>query len=497
MKLSTLNVYKGPGPDSIPPSILKYCSFVLARPLYYIFNQSLLSGQFPAYWKLSYITPIYKSGNKSDIKNYRPITVLSTIPKLFESLITDYLTAKLSNDIIDEQFGFLAGRSTELNLVTYVDFLSEALENGYQVDAIYTDFSKAFDKVNHNVLMSKLEYYGMSGSLLDWLNDYLTERKQTVRVKNIISNEILVTSGVPQGSHLGPLLFNLFINDIKNCFSFGKILLFADDLKVFSKIRSEKDALRMQADLDILDNWCVANGMMLNINKCHTMRFYRNRVPIIFNYQINSRALDEVQEIKDLGVLLDPTLSFQPHISAITNKALKLLGFVKRTTSDFSNIETLRILYCSLVRPHLEYCSSVWSPHYNTYVQKIESVQHKFLRHLAFRLNIFLDDYSVLESFLNLSSLAIRRQHKGLILLFNVINSKCNCPELLSKINFYIPPRNTRQVTTFYVPFFRTNYAYNSCLPRILRLANQLESVDFFSANVKAFKHQLYQFVTN
>ena len=491
-ELSELNPSKGPGPDGIHPVFLKNCAFVLARPLLLIFNESLKCGLFPGFWKTSFVVPIYKSGERSDVKNYRPISLISTIPKIFESLVTKYLTSALKNTIIEEQYGFTAGRNTELNLVAYVDTVFEALECGSEVHSIYTDFSKAFDRVPHERLLSKLELLGITGPLLGWLRTYLSDRRQIVRVNNYISSEIPVPSGVPQGSHIGPLLFNIFINDVSCCFKSSKFSLFADDMKIFKNVFDWNYCIALQKDLDCFVEWCRNNGMSLNVSKCKFIRFSRLRCFQNFNYELNSETLVEVGSINDLGVILDSNLSFVPHISDIVNKSLRMLGFIKRHTSEFCTITSLKILYCALVRSHLEYASCVWSPHYAVHVGRIERVQKRFFRHINYRFlqneNLTYSDHCLQ---LKLPSLLKRREMRDLQLLFKSVNFLIDCPCLLEKIGLHVPPRITRFKKTFHQPYHRTNYSCNSFIPRVASLANDLEGLDFFNGSFSNFKARL------
>ena len=492
-KLSTLDINKGPGPDGLPPLLLKLCSFLLSRPLHIIFNLSLKTGTFPTFWKSSFIAPILKSGDRSQVSNYRPISILSCIPKVFESLVCDYLSAGLNGSFIDQQFGFLPHRSTELNLLTFTDFLLESLEEGSHVHAIYTDFTKAFDRVNHKILIKKLRDTGIWGKLLDWLTSYLTDRVQIVRILNFQSSEIKIPSGVPQGSHLGPLLFNIYVNDIASCFLFTSFLLFADDLKFYMKVQDPHDCNRIQSDLDHLAQWCDRNGMELNINKCQVMIFSRGKNPLNYVYHIKESPLLLASQIKDLGVLLDSHLSFTIHLDSIVSKSLQMLGFVKRNTKDFLNIPSIKLLYCSLVRPHLEYCSSVWSPSYNVHIQAIENVQHKFLRYIAFKKQRGVDDiiYAELENLLQITTLQVRRMHRDLTMFYNLLHSHSHGPVLTSKIGLHTPSRQTRLNHSFHVKSHRTNYGQNSFLARSARLANNFsDQIDFFQ-NCKTFKKQL------
>ena len=441
------------------------------------------------------MTPIHKSGSKADISNYRPVCILSAIPKLFENLITKYLTSLLGRTIIDEQFGFQRGRSTELNLITYVDYLSSVLDKGGVVHSIYTDFSKAFDRVNHTLLLKKLEAIGVSGAFLDWITGYLSDRSQIVKVNNFRSYEVMVPSGVPQGSHLGPLLFNIFINDIGHCFKHCKFLCFADDLKLYLAVSSVDDCRRLQSDLARLEKWCEANGMDLNASKCHNICFTRSRNPIRFDYVIGDTVLSRTSAAVDLGVTVDSSLSFVPHIDGMVSRALGMLGFVKRSTSDFRSVSAIRLLYCSLVRPLLEYASSVWNPYYACHIHKIEQVQRRFLRYLSFKANInppddFHYDYDMLQNRFSLETLRLRRNQRDLKQFFKILNSLVDCPSLLNSIGLAVPSRNTRSTITFHQPFYRTNYGFNSFIPRASKLANcSPNDLDFFGSYKSFLRH--------
>lgn len=399
----------------------------------------------------------------------------------------------MGGSFIDQQYGFLSHRSTELNLLAFTDFIGEALEEGCAVHAVYTDFSKAFDRVNHDVLIHRLEVMGIHGILLMWLKSYLSDRSQIVRVLSFKSCEIKVPSGVPQGSHLGPLLFNVYVNSISSCFLFSNFLMFADDLKFYMKIRSTEDCLKLQSDLDRLSRWCDFSGMELNVEKCHLIVFSRSRNPIEQVYRINGASLDILSQIKDLGVILDSQLTYIPHISFAVSKSLQMLGFIKRCTKDFLSASSIKTLFFSLVRPHLDYCSCVWSPHYNVHVQAIERVQRKFLRYVSFKEHHALEDinYSEIERSLNMTTLQIRRMYRDLTMFYNILHSNSFSPRLTERVGLHVPCRQTRQNYSFYVPPHRTNYGLNSFLSRASRLANHYsDHLDCF-ASQKEFRTQL------
>ncbi len=307
------------------------------------------------------------------------------LAKLFETFITEALSTTIHNILLPEQHGFIRGRSVETNLLVYSQFIIESLENGFQVDSAYTDFSKAFDTVNHERLISKLQNLGIGDPLLSWLSSYLTDRVQMVKIKSCLSKTISAVSGAPQGSHLGPLRFLIFINDIKDFLGDTRFLLFADDLKLYRIIQSEDDCSLLQSDLDSLCDWSVSNGMKLNISKCNIIRFQRKQCPIIYEYKIDNTIINSVSVIKDLGVLLDEQMSFNSHIDYITSKSLRILGFIKRITVGFGNTYAIRLLYFSLVRSILEFSATVWCPYYLNQINSLERVQHKFIKYLAFK----------------------------------------------------------------------------------------------------------------
>lgn len=224
------------GPDNVPPLFIKRCWPALEGPVVRLFSGILSSGTFPSSWKHSYILPIHKSGDKCDVKNYRPISIISSLPKLLDAFIAGELSDMLLGRLASQQHGFIKGRSTLTNLLVFNDLLSEALVKSHRVDAIYTDMSKAFDRINHTLLLNKIWSFGVRGILFKLMESYLLDRSQAVRIGSCVSEGVRVTSGVPQGSHLGPLLFCIFINDLVPRIAYSSILLYADDVKLYSEI---------------------------------------------------------------------------------------------------------------------------------------------------------------------------------------------------------------------------------------------------------------------
>jgi len=254
------------------------------------------------------------------------------------------------NILADEQHGFRKMKSTETNLIVFYSHLIDVVKSGGRVDAIYTDLRKAFDSVDHGILMLKLKKLGIIDPLLTWFSSYLSNRSFRVMVDGVLSNNKVAISGVPQGSHLSPLLFLLFINDVGLIFKSCKYLLFADDLKMYLPINSMNDSIQLQHVLDTFSLWCLKNSLSLNVDKCKCISYTRQKNKSIFPYTINGFIISYTSIIRDLGVLMSSDLTFNAHIDSIYSIALRVIGLTKRNCMDFKNIICLKVLYYSLVR---------------------------------------------------------------------------------------------------------------------------------------------------
>ena len=271
--LQSLNPSKTPGPDELHPRILKECANDLAPSLCMLFNKSLRLGKLPSDWKLANITPVFKKGGKSLISNYRQISLLSIVSKLCERCVLKKLLPDLVHLLSDLQHGFVQGRSCVTQLLSVLHDVGASLDAGEEIDVIYLDFSKAFDSVPHRRLLHKLSLFGIQGSLHEWFADYLTSRYQRVLVDGEFSPWVPVTSGVPQGSLLGPFLFLLHINDLPEVISRATtIALFADDAKCSRVVRSSEDCAVLQSDLNRLSDWSKQWGLSFNCSKCEVLR---------------------------------------------------------------------------------------------------------------------------------------------------------------------------------------------------------------------------------
>lgn len=361
------------------------------------------------------------------------------------------------------------------------------MDSKLQVDVVYTDLSKAFDRVHHCALLNKLKYYGLCDSLLLLFKSILIDRTQYVEYRGFASSGYLVGSGVVQGSNLGPLLFVVFYNDVV-CSLSCRPFIYADDLKIATVVRGVDDCLELQRDLDMLTQWCQKNLLDINISKCKTMSFTRNNNKITYFYNINGHVLERCTQVSDLGVIFDSSLTFVPHILHITNSAMKTLGFIFRNTREFTNISSLKLLFYSLVRSRLEYCSVVWKPYYQVYINLIENIVRKFAKYVFFKMfNMYpvrhCNQMQLLEV-IGESSLVSRRNMHCLIFLQKILNGSVNSHILLKEIFIICPRRSSRSQNTFYYCTPSTYHHLNSPLLYSFRLYNEINlSFDIFYSN--------------
>lgn len=480
-----------PGPDGIPSAV--YCRTIgaLVEPLCRIFNKSFVESKFPAIWKESFMVPVHKKGDKRDVKNYRGITNLSAASKLFEIIVSGFILEHTKCYISSDQHGFMPGRSVTTNLLDFTTTCFEQLENGAQIDVIYTDLKAAFDTINHDIMLAKLSKLGASDRLTSWLCSYLTDRSLRVKLDSSTSSYFTNSSGVPQGSNLGPLLFVLYINDALLLLGDGCKLAYADDLKLYFVVRTAEDCIRLQSVLDLFVDWCRRNKLTLSIPKCMVMSYYRIRQPIVFDYAINGVVLQRTDQFSDLGVLLDHKLTFNLHRSALITKANRQLGFVSKISKDFIDPHCLKALYCSLVRPILENASLVWFPHQLTWSLRIESVQRKFiriaLRNLPWRDPQNLPPYSDRCNLLSLDTLECRRKNQQAVFVAKLLNGEVDCSRLLSLLDIRVPPRTLRSGTLLQPRYHRTAFGYNEPLTTMMRTFTAVEELFEFGESSSRF----------
>ena len=329
--LQGLKPDKTPGPDQIRPLLLQKLCLEIVPILQVIFSKSLEEGSLPSEWLKANVSPIFKKGEKSDPSNYRPISLTCILCKIFEHIVASNVVKHLDvNQILyDLQHGFRSKRSCETQLTMLIEEIHRNLKEGKQTDIILLDFSKAFDKVNHAKLILKIHNYGIRGRTLSWISAFLNGRPQTVVLEGGCSEEVPVTSGVPQGSVLGLILFLIYINDLPGKVK-SQVRLFADDTAAYLAISKLADSEQLQTDLDILQEWEIRWDMQFNPSKCQVIHITRSRSPLPTTYTLHGETLEAIASARYLGVDIANDLSWKTHVSRITNNANKSLGFLRR-----------------------------------------------------------------------------------------------------------------------------------------------------------------------
>ena len=331
--LRELDVHKAPGSDGLSPKLLKELAEELAPILTLLFQTSLQQGKIPDDWRTADVVPIFKSGEKSKAENYRPISLTCILCKTMEHIISSSIMHHFdgTNILTDAQNGFRKRRSCDTQLILAVQDLAKSLDDRTQSDVFLLDFSKAFDKVPHARLLYKLTYYGITGTTHNWINDFLKHRTQRVVLEGSSSDVTAVTSGVPQGSVIGPLLFLVFINDLPEYVSENTtVRLFADDCMLYRRIQTHEDSSQLQDDFNSLQKWEKDWLMSFNPKKCQVLRITRKKTQVIFNYVIGNHTLDSLDTAKYLGVHLSRDLSWNNHINYIAKKASSASAFLQR-----------------------------------------------------------------------------------------------------------------------------------------------------------------------
>ena len=375
---------KSSGIHGIPVKILKSVDDIIAPTLSNIVNFSFSSGIFPDLLKVAKVTPIKKPGISTSISNYRPISILPSLSKLFEKLIYRQLYSYLEqNEILfKNQFGFRAAKSTTQAILNFMQNLYNSLDSGNIVLSLFLDFKKAFDCVNHDILLSKLKFYGVRGVASDWFASYLKNRKQSVVVGDSESTPLLIKNGVPQGSILGPLLFLIFINDLPNSSKIFKFILFADDSTLSLSLPSlSYDAITLiNTELSNVNRWLVSNKISINIDKTKFIIFsYRKTIDFSPLIRIGGSTIHRTDNIKFLGIFVDSHLKFSHHIAYISSKLSKSIGIIFRL-NKFLPKEILKILYYTLVQPYLNYAIEAWHSTFNYVTNRVNILQKRACR---------------------------------------------------------------------------------------------------------------------
>ena len=486
--LKHLNPYKACGRDNIHPRVLRELADDIAPILTLIYQSSIDTGVVPSDWRDANVSPIYKKGSHYDPANYRPVSLTSVPCKILEHVITSALMTHLeeNNVLRTEQHGFRKTRSCETQLLDFSEELNENLEKGRQSDIVIMDFAKAFDKVNHSLLIHKLRHYGVHGKVNQWLESFLSGRRQAVIVNGTASDFVSVQSGVPQGSVVGPALFLAYINDLPEQLT-SLTRLFADDTAVYRLSTTENDQFQLQEDLRRLEVWEKSWDMEFHPGKCTTLPVTRSSTPKISNYQLHEHTLATVTSAKYLGVTITKDLSWDTHINNICQKANKTLGFLRRNLK-ISSTRVKESAYKTFVRPILEYASTVWDPHSQTNINKLEAVQRRAARFVVNRYHN-TSSVSCMIDKLNWPSLQHRRRVARLTMLRKILDKDATFS--MKNIN-PAPSRRRRGHSRQLVQIqCRTDYRKFSFLPNTIREWNGLPSSAVEAASLDSFKSRV------
>ena len=487
--LHGLKTHKAAGPDGITPRILKHLAKTLAPILCNIFRLSYDRGEIPDDWREANVVPIYKKGDKSTPANYRPISLTCICCKLMEHVLASNIMrfGDRNNIIFPLQFGFRKNMSCEQQLLGFVSDLHNNLDEGNQTDVLIMDFSKAFDKVGHQRLLRKLDYYGVRGKNLKWIQNFLHRRSQRVVLEGKKSSTIDVESGVPQGSVLGPCLFLFYINDLPNGLA-SKVRLFADDAISYMTIDNQQDAHNLQQDLNRIGEWAKKWTMVLNTEKCKVITISRKRNKIQHVYHLNNTPLEAVTSAKYLGVTITSDLKWTQHINTVVNKANSTLAFLRRNLRIKSS-DLKATAYKTLVRPIVEYASSVWDPATNNQIHQLEMVQRRAAR---FTLNRYHNTSSVnnMLSELEWPTLQKRRENVRLTMMYKIHNNLAHLPAQDYIMQATQATRNS-QPHSYQVPYSRTESHRQSFFPRTVRDWNALPRNTVTAPSVEAFSQRL------
>lgn len=407
--LNDLDSSKATGIDNIGPRLLKLSANIIAGEIAYIINSSIASSTFPEVWKFAKVKPLFKAGKCDDVNNYRPISILPSLSKILERHVQKYFIRFLEmfDLLYHRQSGFRTGHSTETSILCMVDRWLQALNDGQLIGVIMVDFRKAFDMVDHAVLLKKLAIYKCSDATLQWFKSYLCERKQIVTINNACSNDKTISCGVPQGSILGPLLFIIFINDLSLLVS-NEITasdLYADDTTLYD-IQSQQDVLErnLQVSLNELHTWCLINGMKINRDK--------TKVLLITSSQKKSTMVNSNLELKYenivlktscseklLGVYIADTLKWDVHVKYVVKKLSTNIWLLNKIRY-FINTDYRVLFYKAYIQPHLDYCCIIWG---NTTRHNIELLMR--LQRRACKIMLGQDYVSLKDSMVKINAM--------------------------------------------------------------------------------------------
>lgn len=490
--ISSLKV-TGPGLDSIRPSRIKLVAADISLVFADIANKIFRTGIFPELLKRGKIIPVYKKGSRDNINNYRPICILPFFGKVIEKLIYSRLMHYLNkfNLLSPHQFGFRNGYSTEQALLKFTDNIKQFIDEGFVVGAIFIDLTKAFDTLEHSILLDKLESFGITGPTLNLIRSYLSNRPQVVYLNGQFSSTKLINCGVPQGSILGPLLFLLFINDLPNTLTFSKCLLYADDTTIYSPHKS-LTALQdtLNADLNNVHSWCRNNKLQINPTKTTFVLFHSPQTVVSSSITVllDNYTLLASDNVKFLGVTLDKHLKYNSH----ANSLIKRVSFGIRiiiTTRAFFQPHVLISLYHAYINSHLSYCLSSWGNTYAIHLKPLQRLQNQAIKLMTF--SPFRCHSLPIYQHLRILPIQQLFYHRLSLITYRLIHREISLDNI--PFHIFVNNNNTRfsERNNFLLPKIRSNYGRYTARFFCVHLWNNIPLHVKSSHSLQSFKHNM------
>ena len=503
-ELKNLKPNKSPGVDRMHPNVLKELAEELTKPITKLFQKSAEESELPTHWLQALVTPIFKKGSKTSAENYRPVSLTCILCKVLEKLIVKIIIQHIKDNELASlrQHGFTVGKSVTTNLLEVMNIWTEALMHNIPIDVLYLDYQKAFDSVPHLRLVKQVNSFGITGKASKWIQAFLSNRKQKVRVNGAESQWVPVLSGIPQGSILGPILFSLFVNDLPNEVQ-SLISLFADDTKIHLPLVSDDSSNQLQEDLWKLETWAGIMQMRFHPHKCKVMHLGKNNTKKEYFMHTADGELHKLEEAiveKDLGVHTDNSLKFSEHCQNKVNTANKTLRYI-RHTFKYMDEDMFLLLYKALVRPHVEYATCIWNPYLKYNMDMIERVQRR-----ATKIVPSLRDLSYTDRLkkLNLETLEYRRRRADLLEAYRIMNNQhildqsCYCsmcpekqmftPTLSSSTRGHNRKLQIQEATGIRKHYFST---------RVAKPWNDLSQAAVSAPSVNSFKNYLAKELSN
>ena len=469
----------------------------ISEPISFLFNQSIENGVFPSKLKCARVVPVFKSGNKCEIKNYRPISTLPFLSKIFEKLTAERIYTYLNkeNIISDRQYGFQKNIGTIDAIIRFMDRTYTSLSKKEYVLSVFVDFSKAFDTLSHDILLSKLHYYGFRGIVYDWFASYLSNRQQRVDFKGSISPVETINTGIPQGSVLGPLLFILYINDLINASKIFDVVLYADDATLLYSDSCINNLFNVvNNELNNIFQWTCANKLSLNIDKTKYMVISTKTVATSgYSLILNDNVLEQVRNFNFLGILIDDKLTFKDHIKQKGTEIERSLGILKKV--DFLPTNVLRMIYFSIIYSKLIYGIVIWGSAAPSNLISLSLKNKKAIRRIT-KID-WLAHTSPLFKSVNILKLNDIYKYFSALFMYKLSSGNINNNFYRSKYELYLRNHNyhTRYKLNLNLPYFDSNLCQRSIFFQAGLVWNLLPETLKDSRTVNKFKTDLKKLI--